>query len=53
MLDLASSDPAWEVREAAAWAWGRWQDSTELERLRRDAQPEVALAAQRGLEAML
>ncbi|GGQ97355.1 tRNA epoxyqueuosine(34) reductase QueG [Deinococcus ruber] len=53
VLTLASRDPAWEVREAAAWAWGRWHDTTELERLSRDPQPEVVQAAQRALEELL
>ena len=50
LLELASADPAWEVREAAAWAWGRWGVSRELEKLRADPEAQVAAAALRGLE---
>ena len=50
VLCLASADPAWEVREAAAWAWGQWQVWSEAERLLHDPQPEVAAAARRSLE---
>jgi epoxyqueuosine reductase len=51
ILRLASSDPAWEVREAAAWAWGQWERRAEVETLLCDPQPEVAAAARRVLEA--
>ena len=51
LLHLASGDPAWEVREAAAWAWGQCEDWAEAERLLGDPVPEVANAARRVLEA--
>ena len=51
VLRLASADPAWEVREAAAWAWGRWWAWNEVERLLHDPQPEVAATARRSLDA--
>jgi epoxyqueuosine reductase len=50
VLQLASRDPAWEVREAAAWAWGQWEDWKQLEPLLRDPQPEVVAAARRVLK---
>ncbi|WP_424951975.1 tRNA epoxyqueuosine(34) reductase QueG [Deinococcus sp.] len=51
VLHLASADPAWEVREAAAWAWGRWEDRAEVEPLLTDPVAEVAAAARRVLES--
>ncbi|WP_407539487.1 tRNA epoxyqueuosine(34) reductase QueG [Deinococcus radiomollis] len=51
ILRLASSDPAWEVREAAAWAWGQWQNVAEVERLLNDPVAEVAGAARRVLDS--
>lgn len=49
VLDLACQDPAWEVREAAAWAWARWGRVAEVERLTRDPDERVAAAARREL----
>lgn len=51
VLEAASQDPAWEVREAAAWAWARWGETGELERLARDPEERVRAAARRELEA--
>ena len=42
-------DPAWEVREAAAYALRRWEDRSGLDILRRDPHPEVRAGAERGL----
>ncbi len=49
VLEAASMDAAWEVREAAAWAWGRWGEPAPLDRLTRDPQAEVGAAARRAL----
>ncbi len=49
VLDQAMVDPAWEVREAAAYALMRWEDHAGLEKLRRDPHPEVRAGAERGL----
>ncbi|MFC4454893.1 tRNA epoxyqueuosine(34) reductase QueG [Deinococcus sonorensis] len=49
VLEAASVDPAWEVREAAAWAWGVWEEPAQAERLRQDPHPQVAAAAERIL----
>ena len=53
LLQLASTDAAWEVREAAAWAWGQWENLVEAERLLGDPVPEVASAARRVLDGAL
>ncbi len=50
VLKLAGEDPAWEVREAAAWAWGRWERWAEVERLLLDPSPEVTAAASLALQ---
>ena len=50
ILLLAGTDPAWEVREAAAWAWGRWAEWGQVEALLGDPHPEVAAAARRALD---
>ncbi len=50
ILHLGSADPAWEVREAAAWAWGQWEHRAEVERLLDDPAAEVAQAARRVLD---
>ena len=49
VIDLAASDPAWEVREAAAYALRQWQDVAGLEALRRDPHEAVRAGAERGL----
>lgn len=41
LLQAGATDPAWEVREAAAWALGRWQEWKRLEGLRGDPHPLV------------
>ncbi|WP_425148196.1 tRNA epoxyqueuosine(34) reductase QueG [Deinococcus sp.] len=50
LLEMASRDPAWEVREAAVWAWGQWAEWTQAERMRADPVAEVAKTARRVLE---
>ncbi|GGJ62740.1 tRNA epoxyqueuosine(34) reductase QueG [Deinococcus aquiradiocola] len=50
VMDLAAQDPAWEVREAAAWAYGRHGLISGLEHLRHDPHEDVARAAVRALE---
>lgn len=50
VLTLAETDPAWEVREAAAWAWGQWRAWAQVERLLGDPDERVAAAAQRVLD---
>lgn len=45
LLDLAALDPAWEVREAAAWALCRFGDARALRELERDPHEEVRAAA--------
>ena len=52
VLELAQQDPAWEVREAAAWAWGRWGQRGEVERLLQDPHPAVAASARRALDEL-
>ena len=52
VLDLAVSDPAWEVREAAAYALRRWEDAAGLEKLRRDPHEAVRAGAERGLSEL-
>lgn len=47
LLDLAASDPAWEVREAAAWALARFDAWHELARMERDEHDLVRAAARR------
>ena len=53
LLQSGASDAGWEVREAVAWALGRFAHSVPsdaLERLRRDPDERVALTAQSALE---
>ena len=53
LLIRGASDTGWEVREAVAWALGRFQPSVSslpLERLRRDPDERVAITAQSALE---
>lgn len=52
LLDLGRTDPAWEVREACAYAAYRWQDWGTLERLRSDPDERVRAAALRGLAGL-
>jgi epoxyqueuosine reductase len=41
LLDLGAQDPAWEVREAAAWALWRWDEPRRLRALLDDADERV------------
>lgn len=50
ILNAAQSDSAWEVREAAAWALGRWGCWPEVVSLRHDPHKTVRQAAERVLE---
>jgi epoxyqueuosine reductase len=53
LLETASGDASWEVREAAAWALGRFPGlpgTRKLEVLLGDADPRVAATAQAALE---
>ena len=45
LLLAGAGDPAWEVREAAAWALSRWEEWAELARLERDPDERVQAAA--------
>ncbi|WP_022802268.1 tRNA epoxyqueuosine(34) reductase QueG [Deinococcus ficus] len=45
LLDAGLADPAWEVRDAAAWALARWEEWGPLETLRRDPDERVAALA--------
>ncbi|WP_189643795.1 tRNA epoxyqueuosine(34) reductase QueG [Deinococcus piscis] len=49
LLLAGAEDPAWEVREAAAWALAQWGEWTAVERLRGDEHPDVRAAAERLL----
>lgn len=42
LLQLGAQDPAWEVRDAAAWALFRWEEWAELEAMRHDPDERVA-----------
>ena len=53
LLARGATDSGWEVREAVAWALGRFHisvSSLPLERLRRDPDERVAITAQSALE---
>ncbi|RJF73298.1 tRNA epoxyqueuosine(34) reductase QueG [Deinococcus cavernae] len=50
LLLLGREDPAWEVREAAAWALGEWGEQNHLAPLLNDPHEEVRLTAQRIAE---
>ncbi|AFZ65879.1 tRNA epoxyqueuosine(34) reductase QueG [Deinococcus peraridilitoris] len=47
LLERAVHDPAWEVREAAAWALGQFGETKLLHRLMSDPHPQVSDAARR------
>lgn len=47
LLLAGAGDPAWEVREAAAWAFARWGEGEHLRRLERDPDERVRAAALR------
>ncbi|ADY26383.1 domain of unknown function DUF1730 [Deinococcus proteolyticus MRP] len=49
LLLAGAEDPAWEVREAAAWALAQWNEWAEVERLRSDPEPQVRASAERLL----
>ncbi|AWT35273.1 epoxyqueuosine reductase [Deinococcus arenae] len=49
LLLLGAQDPAWEVREAAAWALAQWGESRHLERLLDDHHEAVRATAAWGL----
>ena len=49
LLQAGSTDPAWEVREAAAWALAQWGEWGEVEQLRADPAPQVRESAERLL----
>ena len=49
LLLLGAQDPAWEVREAAAWALAQWGESRHLERLLDDPHEAVRATASWGL----
>ncbi len=49
LLLQGSEDPAWEVREAAAWALAQWQEWAAVERLRRDEHELVRASAEKLL----
>ena len=50
VLEAATLDPAWEVREAAAWAWGRWGEPGALTPLLHDPDERVRAAARRAFD---
>lgn len=50
LLALGQQDPAWEVREAAAYAAYRWEQWTMLETLRADPHEQVRAAAEQALQ---
>ena len=53
LLTRGAADTGWEVREAVAWALGRFEDTAArdvLEGLRRDSVQQVAQTAQSALE---
>ncbi|WP_221088254.1 tRNA epoxyqueuosine(34) reductase QueG [Deinococcus aquaedulcis] len=45
LLLAGRADPAWEVRDAAAWALAQWGEWTHVEALRRDPDQRVQAAA--------
>lgn len=45
LLELGATDPAWEVREAAAWALAQWEEWPALAKLEHDPDERVAAAA--------
>lgn len=46
LLEQAVTDPAWEVREAAAWALAQWGETALLRPLLSDPQEQVRATAQ-------
>lgn len=50
LLGLGARDAAWEVRDAAAWAFSRWEAWAELEAMRHDPDERVAEQVERLLE---
>ena len=54
LLTTGAADTGWEVREAVAWALGRFDTGTSgaLQALRRDPDERVALTAQSALEGV-
>ncbi|NJK43777.1 MAG: tRNA epoxyqueuosine(34) reductase QueG, partial [Pleurocapsa sp. SU_196_0] len=53
LLEKGASDVGWEVREACAWALGRFADATPaLEELRRDSDERVHQTATQALEGL-
>lgn len=50
LLQAGLSDPAWEVREAAAWACAEWGEWAAVEQLRGDPVAEVRESVERLLE---
>ncbi len=50
LLLLGAQDPAWEVREAAAWALGEWGESGHVRALLDDPHAAVRDGAARALE---
>ncbi|GGK23445.1 epoxyqueuosine reductase [Deinococcus malanensis] len=49
LLLAAREDPAWEVREAAAWALGQWDEAAHASVLLADPHEAVRISAQRVL----
>ncbi|GHF33362.1 epoxyqueuosine reductase [Deinococcus metalli] len=49
LLLAGAADPAWEVREAAAWALGQWGETRSLAPLRHDPHEAVRASAHRAL----
>ncbi|MFC6617723.1 tRNA epoxyqueuosine(34) reductase QueG [Deinococcus radiophilus] len=49
LLGAGAEDPAWEVREAAAWALAQWGEWAEVERLRGDDHESVRASVERLL----
>ncbi|MBB5233649.1 tRNA epoxyqueuosine(34) reductase QueG [Deinococcus budaensis] len=49
LLLAGAEDPAWEVREAAAWALGRWEEESRVRPLLDDPHPAVRETAARAL----
>lgn len=53
LLQAGRDDPAWEVREAAAWALAEWGEWTQVGRLRSDPEPQVRESVERLLAGRL